>query len=77
MGLVFNLVKNCEARDFTSDSQLVQPTKGHVKSTCGSSNNSSVRGILRVACDLTNSRNDSQDALTTRILCVSLVPLPT
>ena len=48
---------------------MVQPAKGHVKAHVGSSNDSSVKGILQVARDLANSRTNSRDARTTIYVC--------
>ena len=69
MGSVCKLVKNYEVRDFAIDLRLVQPAKVMWEAYVGSSNDSSVKGISRVARNLANLWLDSRDARPAVYVC--------
>ena len=61
----------CLATWLATGSWVVQPAKGHVRSTCGGSKVSMSDSIFWVARDLANLRLNSRDALLAYFMCFS------
>ena len=79
MGIVFNLVKNCEEQEISwlalvTGSWLLQPMKGHMRSTCWKFKWLKCQRHLMTWLRLGQLAIDLQKAINNCFMCVSLFP---